>query len=93
MRNDLDELAAQLQKRPSDRSLDGLEGRVWSDIVARQREASPAAIWGWRSAVAALLLAIGVIAEGATAAQASSEHALFSSRTALAPSTLLGEGR
>lgn len=93
MHNDLEDLVAQLRARATDRSLAGLEARVWSRIAGRQRMASPVAIWGWRSAAAALLLAIGVMAGGATMARASPELALFSTQTALAPSTLLGEVR
>lgn len=94
MDNDLDELTARLQATPPERSLAGLEACVWSAIALRQRAILPVTIWGWRSAVAALLLTIGVVAGAATAAQAASpELALFSSRAALAPSTLLGEGR
>ena len=93
MNTDLDELTALLQAKAPERSLAGLEARVWSAIAVRQRAMSPVTIWGWRSAAAALLLAIGVVAGGAAAAQASPELALFSSRAALAPSTLLGEDR
>lgn len=93
MHNDFEDLVAQFGAGTSDRSLVGLEARVWSRIVARQRLASPAAIWGWRSAAAALLLTIGVVAGGATVGHVSPELALFSSQPALAPSTLLGESR
>jgi hypothetical protein len=93
MYNDLEDLVAQLRARPPQRSLAGLEADVWSRIAGRQRMPSPVAIWGWRSAAAALLLAVGIMAGSATIAQASPELALFSTRTALAPSTLLGEGR
>jgi hypothetical protein len=93
MMSTLEELAAQLMTRPPEGPLTGLETRVWARIAARQRAPSSAAIWGWRSAAAALLVALGVIAGGAAAAHASSELALFSPHPALAPSTLLGENR
>ena len=50
-----------------------------------------AALWGWRSATAAALLAIGLLTQGVGLAQASPEFDLFSPRAELAPSTLLGE--
>lgn len=89
----LEELAAQLMARTPEGPLTGLETRVWTRIAARQRALSSTAIWGWRSAAAALLVALGVIAGGAAAAHASPELALFSPRPALAPSTLLGEDK
>jgi len=56
-----------------------------------QREPSQTVLWGWRSAAAAMALSLGLLAEGVSAAHASPELSLFSSRAALAPSTLLGE--
>lgn len=89
----LDEMLAALAQREPDRSLLGLETRVWAKIGERQRAPSAAALWGWRSATAAVLLAVGLLSQGATLAQASSpEFELFSSRATLAPSTLLGDG-
>ena len=93
MTKNLEDLTARLREQPLERPLADLEARVWARIAARQRGPSSAAIWGWRSAAAALLVALGVIAGGASAARASPELALFSPRTALAPSTLLGENR
>lgn len=88
----LDEMLAALAAREPDRSLLGLEARVWATIGERQRAPSAAALWGWRSATAAVLLAVGLLSQGATLAQASSsELELFSSRATLAPSTLLGD--
>jgi len=88
----LDDWLAALAARGPDRSLLGLETRVWAKIGERQRAPSAAALWGWRSATAAVLLTVGLLTQGATLAQASSsELELFSSRATLAPSTLLGD--
>ena len=88
----LDDWIAALREQALDRSLLGLETRVWAAIGARQRDPSPALLWGWRSAAAALVLSIGLISQGAIGAQArAAEFELFSPRAALAPSTLLGD--
>lgn len=87
----LEDLLVQLGKTPPDHALVGLEARVWGRITGRAREMSPAALWGWRSAAAALLLTLGLIVGGATGAQASADAGVFTTRAALAPSTLLGE--
>ncbi|PZO52821.1 MAG: hypothetical protein DCF16_08480 [Alphaproteobacteria bacterium] len=89
---DIDTSLRELGDQPADRSLFGLETRVWARIGVRQRAVSPAALWGWRSATAAVLLTVGLLTQGA-AAQAPSEFELFSPRTALAPSTLLGDSQ
>ncbi len=80
-------------RQKPDRSLQGLETRVWAAIGERQRAPSSMMLWGWRSASAAALLAIGLLTQGASMAQASPEFDLFSPNAALAPSTLLGESR
>ena len=74
-----------------DPRLDSREGAVWSRVAEAQRQASGAAIWGWRGAAAALLLTIGILVAGDAREPAPSEMALFSSKAAFAPSTLLGE--
>lgn len=93
MKRDFEDLVAKLREQPTPRSLAGLEARVWGAIALRQRDLPATAIWGWRSATAALLLTVGIMAQGARAAHASAELDLFTSRAALAPSTLLGEDR
>jgi hypothetical protein len=90
---DFDEFLARLKRAPTDRPLAGLEARVWTVIRSQQRSASPALIWGWRSAAAAAVMTAGILIQASTVAHASSELALFTSRPALAPSTLLGETR
>lgn len=90
----IDDRLEELRDQSPDRSLLGLETRVWAAIGERQRAPSAMALWGWRSATAALLLAMGLLTQGASLAQAASpEFDLFSPNAALAPSTLLGEHR
>lgn len=91
MENDLENLLARLKAQASP-ALTGLETRVWAKIGDRARAPAQANLWGWRSAVAALLLALGVLTQ-AGASVHTSEFALFTPRTAIAPSTLLGEDR
>ena len=89
----IDDWLKELGRQQPDRSLLGLETRVWAAIGERQRAPSSMMLWGWRSATAAALLAFGLLTQGASMAQASSEFELFSPNAALAPSTLLGESR
>jgi hypothetical protein len=89
----IDDWLKELAGQEPDRSLHGLETRVWAAIGERQRAPSSMMLWGWRSASAAALLAVGLLAQGASMAQASPEFELFSPNAALAPSTLLGESR
>jgi hypothetical protein len=89
----IDDWLKELGAKAPDRSLHGLETRVWAKIGERQRAPSSMMLWGWRSASAAALLAIGLLTQGASMAQAAPEFDLFSPRAALAPSTLLGESR
>jgi hypothetical protein len=89
----IDDWLKELWRQDADRSLHGLETRVWAAIGERQRAPSVMMLWGWRSASAAALLAIGLLTQGASMARTSSEFELFSPNAALAPSTLLGERR
>lgn len=89
----IDDWFQELRRQAPDRSLHGLETRVWAAIGERHRAPSAMMLWGWRSASAAALLAVGLLTQGVSMAQVSSEFDLFSSRAALAPSTLLGESR
>lgn len=93
MNNELENLIARLRDRAPTGTTTGLEVRVWAKIALDQREASPIVIWGWRSAAAGVALSLGLLAEGISTAHASPELSLFSSRAALAPSTLLGESQ
>lgn len=87
----IDDWLKELGRQARDRSLHGLETRVWAAIGERQRAPSAMTLWGWRSATAAALLALGLLTQGASMAQAPPEFELFSPNAALAPSTLLGE--
>jgi len=90
----IDDWLKELGRQAPDHGLHGLETRVWATIGERQRAPSPMALWGWRSAAAAMLLTIGLLTQGASFAQAApSEFDLFSPHAALAPSTLLGDSR
>jgi hypothetical protein len=89
----IDDWLAELGRQDADRSLLGLETRVWAVIAERQRAPSAITLWGWRSATAAALVALGLLTQGASLAEASPEFDLFSPNAALAPSTLLGESR
>lgn len=89
----IDDWLRELGRDDARPSLQGLETRVWAVIGQRQRAPSAMTLWGWRSATAAALVAIGLLTQGASMAQASPEFDLFSPNAALAPSTLLGESR
>lgn len=87
----MDEWLKELARQAPDRSLQGLETRAWAAIGELQGASSAATLWGWRSVTAAALLALGLLTQGVSLAQASPEFDLFSPRAELAPSTLLGE--
>ena len=84
---ELDNLLATLGAQPADRHLDNLEPAVW----ARLRDASAGVTTGWRVVMAALALGLGTAVGGVAASAAAPVDAMaaFSSRAALAPSTLL----
>lgn len=88
----IDDWLKDLAAQAPDRSLHCLDTRVWAEIGARQRTPSPALLWGWRSAAAALVLTLGLITQGTAGEHArAAEFELFSPNAALAPSTLLGD--
>ncbi|HWA23729.1 MAG TPA: hypothetical protein VG735_15150 [Caulobacterales bacterium] len=92
MTDRLEDLLLRLREAPTDRPLEQLEPAVWARIDAARRE--PARLdgaWGWRAALAALMLSTGAFASSVAAAQ-SQENSPFAIHAALAPSTLL-EGR
>jgi hypothetical protein len=91
MNTDLNALLNRLREAPPDHRLDQFEPGVWARIDAVRREAPRGGVWGWRAALAAVMLSAGAMAGGvASAKQESSPFAIHSS---LAPSTLLEEGR
>lgn len=90
MSTNIDELLTRLGHIAPDRALDQLEPLVWTRIAPMRLKPSGPTTWGWRGAVAAAALAVGVAMGGAAAARAPGELALFSAHTQFAPSTLLG---
>ena len=93
--SDLDRLLAQLKAQPFDRMLQSLEPQVWQRIASRTTRGGLASQRQWRVAAVGLSLALGAAFGGAAAAGpgTSSEMAVFSVHTVLAPSTLLEGGR
>jgi len=92
MNTDLDKCLDRLRDAPPDRRLDQLEPAVWARINAARRETPQGAVWGWRAALAAIMLSFGALAGGVASAQ-SQESSPFAIHASLAPSTLLEEGR
>ena len=96
MDQQLDRLLARLKAQEADRRLDQIEPRVWARIAAsRGRGAGMAAQLQWRAAAVGLALTFGAAFGGVAAAarpDKAPEMAIFSTHTALAPSTLI-EGR
>lgn len=91
MNIDLDTSLARLRDAPIERRLDQLEPGVWARIDALRREAPQGGVWGWRAALAAVMLSFGALAGGVAVAQP--ESSPFAIHSALAPSTLLEDGR
>lgn len=90
---ELDEGLRRLRSAPPDRDFAALDGDVWNAVAARELEsaraaaARPFAAMGVTGALVFGVLAGGV---GGTEPRQPSELAVFSPRSALAPSTLLG---
>ena len=89
MTANLDLLLSQLDMPPLDRRLDQLEPLVWARIEHLRSGSARSDVWGWRAALTAAMLAIGVLAGGALAARPAQEMSPFALGAALAPSTLL----
>ncbi len=92
MKTNLDHDLEQLRNLPVDSKLDQLEPLVWRRIGAFRRVSSIGGVWGWRAALAALMLSMGILADGAASAKPAHEVSPFAIHSTLAPSTLL-EGR
>lgn len=92
MTDRLDQLLSQLGAAPTDRRLDQLEPAIWARIDGSRRQTPRSAVWGWRAALAAVMLTTGAFASGVAAAQ-SEESSPFAIHSALAPSTLLEGSR
>ena len=97
MREDLDQLMAQLAADGTHRSLDGLEHTVMNAVRRRREDrSSERALAPIRLASVSLALAVGVTAGGMAAATTLLEPrqiSPFSTEAHLAPSTLLDGGR
>lgn len=87
MNTDLDKFLDRLRDAVNDRQLDQLEPGVWARIDAIRFEAPQGGVWGWRAALAAVMLSFGALAGGVAAAQP--ESSPFAIHSSLAPSTLL----
>lgn len=92
MNTDLETLLNRLRDAPPDLRLDQLEPGVWARIDAVRREAPRGGVWGWRVAMAAVMLSAGAMAGGVASAKPE-ESSPFAIHLSLAPSTLLEEGR
>lgn len=96
MDQQLDGLLARLKTQAPDRRLDQVEPHVWGRIaVSRRQGASLATQIQWRAAAVGLAMTLGAAFGGVAAAARpgeAPEMAVFSTRAALAPSTLI-EGR
>ena len=92
MSDDLDQRLRRLCASPADRDLEPLEAAVWRRVSVRQAErAEAAAVRPFAAAGVAGALLLGLVAGGRDAGSpATSELAVFSAHSALAPSTLLG---
>lgn len=92
MNNDLEERLAAWRRRTAETELAQLEPQVWARI-GKEARPSAAGLLGFRAALAAAMLAIGVVAGGAASATAEPEVSPFAVHAAYAPSTLLEGGQ
>jgi len=86
--SDLDKLLRTWPGRPVDGELSQLEPRVWARI-AGQNSAPASGLIGFRAALVASMMAMGIVAGGVASATAEPETSPFAVRAAYAPSTLL----
>lgn len=89
--SDLDRMLAAWSARTIRADLNQLEPHVWARISATER-ATVAGALGFRAALVASVMAIGVIAGGASVS-AEPEVSPFATHSAYAPSTLLEGGK
>lgn len=92
MTDRLEQLLSRLRDAPADRRLDQFEPAVWARIDGARRQVPRGAVWGWRAALAAMMLTTGAFASGVAAAQ-SEDSSPFAIHSSLAPSTLLEGGQ
>ena len=92
MSTDIEQLLTRLRDAPADHRLDQLEPSVWARIDVQRREAPRGGVWGWRTAIAAVMLTAGVFSTTVASAK-SQESSPFAIHSSLAPSTLLEDSR
>lgn len=92
MKTDLDQYLRRLRAVPLDVRLDQVEPLVWRRIGALRHVSSIGGVWGWRAALAGLMLSVGILADGAASAKPVHEVSPFAIHSMLAPSTLLEGG-
>lgn len=92
MKIDLDQLLTQLRDAPLDSRLNGIEHSVWARLEEDRLEAMRSGEWGWRAALAATMLCVGVFASGMEATK-HRESSPFAIHSTLSPATILEEGR
>jgi hypothetical protein len=90
--SDLDRMLTAWSARTFQADLSQIEPRVWARLSAKERT-SPSGVLGFRLALVASVMAIGVIAGGAASATAEPEISPFAMHSAYAPSTLLEGGK
>lgn len=88
----IDQLLDTLRDQPIQARLGQLEPLVWARIERLRPRASPGGVWGWRTALAASMLAVGALTSAAATPPAQ-EMSPFAVHAELAPSTLLEAGR
>lgn len=89
---DLDNLLRAWSERPVRADLTGVEAQVWAGVTAPDRT-STAGMLGFRAALIASMMAMGVIAGGVASATAEPELSPFALHSAYTPSTLLEGGK
>ena len=87
----LDTMLEALRTRTDGVRLEQLEAEVWRRIEAMREPGR--GVWAWRTAMAAVVLSVGMVAGGGAVASARADLSPFAVHTALAPSTLLGTSR
>lgn len=90
--SDLDRLLAAWSARTARADLSQLEPQVSTRLGASDRS-STRSVLGFRAALVASVMAIGVIAGGAASATAEPDVSPFAMHSAYAPSTLLEGGK
>ncbi len=89
--SDLDRMLAAWSARTVPADLSQIEPHVWARLKVRERPLASGAL-GFRAALVACVMIIGVIVGGTVGATAESEASPFATHAAYAPSTLL-DGR